>query len=367
MTNKQTRRLDYLMKKAIKVAIANLRQEVAERLYVAFRIDFTRPIQIIGLITERCNARCEMCHYWRQTDYPSELPAEDWIEALDNLRKFAPGFHIQFTGGEPLMKRDFMQILQWCGQNGVSAGFVTNGELITKDIAKQIVACRINNVNFSIDSATSELHDKLRGKDGIFNRAISAIGYLRLAAEKENRNFIISIKPTLHSLNMLQMPQLLENAREWGATVVNIQPISVRTPEGENMWITDIPALRKVIDKLSEMKKQGFPLANTQRQMATWIGHFEGKTLKRKGACKVGMRMLSILSNGDAYYCSTISTVIGNIADSPIKQIWKGDTAREVRFITAKCKLTCTASCYSERTFIEKANFFSEDVFRQTF
>ncbi|MGC9315289.1 MAG: hydrogenase maturation protease [bacterium] len=236
------------MSKALKIAVANVKQQIAGKLYLKTGTDFTKPVQVYCLLTYRCNARCKMCDHWRMEKYPEELPAEVWIEALKDLKKFSPGAHVQFTGGEVLMKKDFLDILEWCGKNGLSAGMVTNAGLITPEIAARLVHCRPNNVNISIDSPYSEVHDDLRGRAGFLEKVIAAIGYLRKESEEQDTKLAISIKPTLSRLNIESMPELLEKAVEWGATMLNIQPLTVRTDDVTGMDISGYESAGKIID-----------------------------------------------------------------------------------------------------------------------
>ncbi len=345
------------MSKALKIAVANVKQQIAGKLYLKSGTDFTRPVQVYCLLTYRCNARCKMCDHWRMEKYPEELPAEVWIEALSDLKKLSPGAHVQFTGGEVLMKKDFLDILQWCGDNDLSAGMVTNAGLITPEIAAQIVHCRPNNVNISIDSPYAEVHDDLRGRAGFLEKVIAAIGYLRKEAEEQDTKLAISIKPTLSRLNIESMPELLKKAVEWGATMVNIQPLTVRTDDVIGMDISGYEGAGKIFDKLIEMKESGFPLANSRRQFDLWLkSGCVTEAVPQK--CTVGLRMLEILSDGKVQFCNLLPTVIGNIREDKISEIWKSPLARETRRRTVECKRNCTASCYVSRTFTEKISFF---------
>ena len=350
-----------VLKKALKVALANARQELAERIYISTGIDFTRPVQVYVIITERCTARCAMCHYWRIKNPQNELPAEVWIKALKELKEFAPGYHIQFTGGEPLLKEDILDILRWCGENGVSAGIVSNGELINEKLAAELVSAGLNNVNISIDSPVPEIHDELRGKPGIFRRAVEGIGYLRREAERQGHKLTISVKPTLHAKNVADMPKLVADAVEWGANVVNIQPLNINTEETNQMWINDIELLRNTVETLIAMKSEGYPIANSERQMRMWIKHFKREPIQRRTHCRVGMRLLAFRPDGSAHFCSPLRKIygdIGTIKDQSIREIWQGEVARRIRKISVNCKLNCTASCYAERTLREKISFF---------
>jgi len=343
------------MGKALKVALTNARQELAERLYMVNGWDLTRPVQVYCLLTYRCNARCKMCDHWRLEHYPEELPASVWIDTLRDLKGFSPGAHVQFTGGEVLMKKDFLEILKWCGDNGLSAGMVTNAGMITREIAEQLVDCRPNNINISVDSPYHEIHDEFRGREGFLTKVIEGIGFLRDASEKSGIELAISIKPTLSKQNLESMPLLLEKAVSWGATMVNIQPLAVRTKETVGMDIADAEGVEEIFEKLLDMKEKGYPLVNSKRIFDSWI---RPEPTAKKKPCTVGLRMLEILSDGTVQFCSHIDMRIGNISETPISKLWRSPQAKIMRQKTVVCRYNCTASCYTSRTLGEKIGFF---------
>ena len=82
--------------------MGNARNKVAESLYLRTGLDTTLPIQIYGLVNRKCNARYTMCESWKK-DKEAELPASVWIRLLKSLKSFSKGFHINFSGGEPLL------------------------------------------------------------------------------------------------------------------------------------------------------------------------------------------------------------------------------------------------------------------------
>jgi len=346
------------MSKLIKVALANIRNIISEKLYINFGIDKTKPLQVYCLITEKCTARCQMCEFWRKSDYSDELPAEIWIKALREFHQISPGVHVQFTGGEPFLKQDFFEIIEECGKLGISYGIVTNGELINEKNVERLIDANVNNINISLDSPYAEVHDRLRGKEGLFDRVVKAIYLISTTAAKKGKRITISIKPTVHNDNFRDLPLLLKKIKEWGAAVLNIQPLTHKTDECNNLKIKDEEAYIKVVDELMQMQKDGYPLANSRSQFISWIPILKGENIDRKGICKVGLRLISIVANGDTYYCSPLKSIIGNIKNDSAKTLWFGEKAKILRKKTIKCKLPCTASCYSERTLMEKIHFF---------
>lgn len=122
-----------------------------------------RPILVIFDSTKLCNQRCPMCNIYRQK---SEHLSIDEIEHIAfDLRKF--GIRYAFVqGGEPLIRKDIIQIVDIFIKNSIKPTIITNGVLLTRDIAEQI-AQRDCNLAISIDSLERERYAYLRGADNL--------------------------------------------------------------------------------------------------------------------------------------------------------------------------------------------------------
>lgn len=161
----------------IKFALSNVRNKLAEKPYINWGIDITRPIQVYGILNDTCNAQCLMCSRWRR-DELRELPASDWIRTLKSLKKTAGTFHINFSGGEPFLKSDFFEILEFCNKEKIMAGFTTNGLLLTKGNIDTILRLNIANINISMDNMDEKIHDTIRNTPGLLSKVKKNIEYL---------------------------------------------------------------------------------------------------------------------------------------------------------------------------------------------
>ena len=118
-------------------------------------------------ITYQCNLRCRMCQRWRDPRQ-DELPLETY---RDLAREFAEmGVHqISIAGGEPLLRADVFRIIEGFAERGMSVNLCTNGMLVEKyrrEIADSGATC----VTVSLDGATADCHDAIRGRTGSFQQ-----------------------------------------------------------------------------------------------------------------------------------------------------------------------------------------------------
>ncbi|WP_242903637.1 radical SAM protein [Actinomadura terrae] len=122
-------------------------------------------------VTNRCNLKCVYC-YAEVNRSKDELSAEQWIEVLGGM--YRHGLRaVLFSGGEPFLHRGFVRMLEWAAPRLV-VEINSNGTYITDQIAARLAEFDIKQVQISMDSATADYHDSVRGK-GSHARALSAI------------------------------------------------------------------------------------------------------------------------------------------------------------------------------------------------
>ena len=341
----------------LQLGLGNVRSKLAELLYLKTPLDRTRPVQVYGLVNTRCNARCVMCDYWRDEN-PAELPAAVWVGALKSLRSFAGTFHINFSGGEPLLKADFFDILQYCKGAGISAGFTTNGMLLTGQNIRRIVEIDPFNVNISVDSTDESVHDAVRGTPGLLARVRQNIDRLIEYRDKADSRVRIILKTIVFDRNVGDLDKIVHYASQKGLTGVNFQPVLKWTGAAEEMFNVDKRVLAETVDKLLAMKKDGWAILNPAQSIRQWPMHFDESLPSRTGPCVVALRNMTISANGDIYLCGLRESIIGNIQDGDVGRIWRSSRARKMRKTLVACNRLCTATCVVKRNWRDYARLF---------
>jgi len=341
-----------------RLALQHARSHAAEELYLRAGTDLTRPISFYGLVNERCNVRCRYCDFWRLKEYQNEMTIPQWQQALSSIREFVGKYSISFSGGEPFMKKGFIDLLAWCREQGIEAGVTTNGSALSRRIAARTVAAQPLNVNVSCDGPDAETHDYLRGWPGLFDTLSAGIGHLRAEQRAQGIEFPIVIKPTINRHNFRQMPDIVRWAERVGATAVNFQPMYRSTEETwTELWIEsdeDFADLERVTDELCEMHARGHAIVNRPEILKLMVPHFrEEKAPAKLGACRVGLRDFFIRTNGDVELCF-FYPVVGNILRQSAREIWYGEKARQVRGETVGCDKLCLFTCLSQKTLGDK-------------
>ena len=170
----------------------------AESLVQQMKGGLDAPICLTWELTYACNLECVHCLSSSGRRDPDELDTEQCKRFLDDLRDLQV-FYINIGGGEPMVRRDFFEIVEHAVGNGIGVKFSTNGAFIDPENARRLAAMDYLDIQISLDGTTAEVNDAVRGK-GSFDTAIRAMENLRDAGFGR---FKISVVVTRHNVDQL--------------------------------------------------------------------------------------------------------------------------------------------------------------------
>lgn len=131
-----------------------------------------KPLLANIKLTENCNAKCITCDYWK-TRWENGITTQRAIKLLGEMHELGIR-NVRFTGGEPLVRRDFRQILETCERSWFDkVVLATNGLLIEKQL-EWINESIITHVTVSVDGFEG-VNDVIRGVPGYFKKAVSGL------------------------------------------------------------------------------------------------------------------------------------------------------------------------------------------------
>ena len=124
--------------------------------------------------TRTCNLRCRHCYMDSDAQqYQGELTTEEAKRFIDDLADFQVPV-LLFSGGEPLIRKDFFELAAYAADKGIRPTLSTNGTLITPETARRIKEIGVGYVGISLDGLR-EVNDQFRGKEGAFQAAMEGI------------------------------------------------------------------------------------------------------------------------------------------------------------------------------------------------
>jgi radical SAM protein with 4Fe4S-binding SPASM domain len=161
-----------------------------------------RPV-VVWNVTRRCNLACSHC-YAESADraYPGELTTEEGKRLLEDLAGFGVPA-VLFSGGEPLLRPDLLELIAHARSLGLRCTLSTNGTLLTPALARALRALELRYVGVSLDGL-EPVHDRVRGRRGAFAAALAGIRLARAAGLR------VGLRFTVHRLNQDQLPAILD-------------------------------------------------------------------------------------------------------------------------------------------------------------
>lgn len=274
-------------------------------------------------LTLRCNEHCIHCgSSCGEFNNIAELSLEQYKKILDDVnRDFdISKIKLDITGGEPLLRKDFFEIMNYANKLGYIWGMTSNGTLINEEVAKKLQKCGMRTIAISIDGL-EETHDRLRGRKGAYKSAMNGVDALI-----RNRNFEhIQITTVINHQNIKELPIMFEVLMNTGINswrVINIEPMG-RAKEHPELVLTN-DEYRYMFDFIREKRLQGYPLTYG-------CSHFLGLEYERQVRdwyflCNAGFYTASIMTNGDIAACLDIERrpelIQGNVLRDNFKDVW---------------------------------------------
>lgn len=293
-----------------------------------------RPL-VVWNTTNRCNLSCQHCYLNAEDKhYKDELTnaeARAFIEDIAQMR--CPV--LLFSGGEPLLRPDLMELVAYAKSLGLRPVLSSNGTLITPEKAKELAAAGLQYVGVSIDGLPA-IHDRFRGREGAFADAIQGLKNAAAAGLKTGVRF------TVNADNVEDLPAVIDYVAEAGIPRFCMYHL-VYAGRGSEMVARDTDletkrrTLQMLLDKTEDLVKRGVGLeiltvdnhadgvfirnriANEQPERLAEVDHL----LEMHGGCSAGTKMSNVDPYGNVHPCQFWGHVtLGNVRERKFSEIW---------------------------------------------
>jgi len=239
------------------------------------------PKSIQFEITNDCNLRCNMCDRWKWgPDLGGNLTKEAIFSLLEELSKLGTQ-HILISGGEPLLRKDFKEIIAYINKKGIKFTVITNGVVLTKDIAIDLIKSDAT-IIISVDGSNNEIYSKIRGRQDVFDKIIENIKNL-VEIKDANKKGIISMHFVIQKHNMNDVISFYNLAKDLGVDIVSYGivhgPHIIDKGVGFNK--ENFHQLKDNIKKLIDLKKESNIQIDLRKELiAIHQGQISLKTLQ---------------------------------------------------------------------------------------
>jgi SynChlorMet cassette radical SAM/SPASM protein ScmE len=283
-------------------------------------------------ITSACNLRCKYCnHFSSPGDVQSDLPADQWLEFFEELKRCAV-MKITLQGGEPFIRDDIGAIIDGIVQSNMRYYFLSNGSLITEEMAEYMQSTgRCDGVQLSVDGSKASVHDSCRG-DGAFNETMAALQTLK------THNVPVGIRVTLHKKNVHDMENIARLLLEdLGLPTFSINSVSYmglcrQNSSSLQLDTADRTAIMQVLLDLyhkynGRISSTSGPLSDAQMWSAMERARKErADALPNRGyltACGCVMNAIGVRADGVIVPCLLMGHIeLGRINKDDLQEVW---------------------------------------------
>jgi MoaA/NifB/PqqE/SkfB family radical SAM enzyme len=298
--------------------------------FLKFKARRPTPLFASYNVTSRCNMRCVFCEWWKTTK--PELPTKKAVAAIDAVCSLGVSF-FDISGGEPLLRKDISILAKKAASHGCLVSMNTNATLLDESRICEVVDV-FDLVVVSLDGP-KEIHDRIRGKAGTYNKAVEAIELLKAHGVRVGVNSVVT------PWNIAILPKFIDELRNQ-VDFVQVQPIHPYPPPAEN--IPSEKAVSELLDYLLRLKRSDPAfLAVPTDFIKGFEAFFRGEAPK---ICHAGELYVGIDPSGKLLACPARSDIVlGDTLGGSLNK-----SLKEKQDSEEWCKVTACRGCWLECT-----------------
>ena len=311
--------------------------------------------KIIWEITNQCNYSCEYCIFSSTGKKPrGELSFEQCIQTIEQLKQ--EGFnYIKFTGGEPFMRDDFLDILSYAQSQGFSFDISSNASFITDEISQKLSFLNINFIHISLDGYDSFSQEIVRGKKS-FSKTVNGLQSLI----KYNSN--IRLGCVIHLYNQDKLQEIVNFANQYKIKEVIFSIMSPLGKMAKNSPLLTNKSVSQLIHTIESLHSE-FTVINHNLLSDVQPITFN---LSNSQSCPGGDKFLFIDSIGNVSPCTWISDKfpqfhIHSLHDYSLKKILNSNLFLKFHYEKNNLKGKCFAFEYKDNNKFRKIYSFATE------
>lgn len=272
-------------------------------------------------LSENCNLKC--LHCYQENHKPIQLKYEQLVEIYNQykvlLKKMKMKGHINITGGEPLCNPYLFKILDLIKEDKdlISFSILTNGTLITEEIAKKIKSYNPYYVQVSLEGGKKN-NDYIRGKD-TYEKIANGIINLR------KQDIFTSISFTATKLNYKEFPKVIKYARKYDVNNVwSDRYIPLGDSEDKDLAL-NYEQTREYLKIMNNERNKLMKKKNNHTTISMYRALQFQMTNDFAYGCTAGDTLLTVMENGDLVPCRRMPIVVGNLFKTSMWDLYKNN------------------------------------------
>jgi len=317
------------------------------------------PIYVIFFVTSFCNARCKFCFNWKNTQKAGSERELTLDEIKKIFRSFSSIQHLTLSGGEPFLREDLPEILEFISHNNdvhmitIPTNAILSDRIfkLTRNILNRIRKDTHLRIGLSLEGI-GEKHDEIVRVKGAFGKLQQTYHKLHSLLDTY-KNFNVDMSLCCSGFNKKDLKELFKYCNDYfkGCTIELLLARGHPREKGaKNVTPEEYREILDYLYRLKGAKKTNKPFAriiDTAQRMVTYQVIEIMKTKKMPTRCYVYSKMIVLQSNGDVFPCEYLDRKLGSLRDYDydIKKILNDKNNKEVQKFIEDGKCFCTWEC----------------------
>jgi len=317
------------------------------------------PIYVILFVTSKCNAKCKMCFNWKNTDNASKIEELSLDEFKKIFENFSSIQHITVSGGEPFLRNDLPEILEYVSKNNdVQMITIPTNGILTDVIVKQTtkILNRIKKdthlrIGLSIEGV-DERHDDIVQVKGAFKNIQNTYRELKPLVRKY-KNFNLDIPICCSGFNKSHVIETAKYCNDFFddcSIALLLARGDVRDELSKQVTPKEYQDIINNYNNIEGIKKKNKPLSLFYNTLFGMVNERVISVMNEKKMperCYAYSKLIVIQSNGDVLPCEYLGKVLGNFRDNnyDIGQILEKEENKQIERDIKKGKCYCTWEC----------------------
>jgi radical SAM protein with 4Fe4S-binding SPASM domain len=276
------------------------------------------PESIFWEITAECNLKCLHCVVSADKKQQSELSTQEGLGLINEWRSMGVR-DITFSGGEPLIRKDFFDLVHATKKQNFTIGLATNGTLITPSVAGELKKLQVN-IQVSLDGSNADIYGKFRGSKKAFDQAIKGIEVLLSAGHD------ITIGTVISKHNIDDIPEMLKLVESYGIKYFRLIPFIPCGRGKENSTLELAPEKVKEVSAylIEERRKRPFEITTLEFEHTFNVPPPDNIDPSQPSECGGALHYCTVTPIGEVLPCHYFEGVSAdNVKEQSFSQIWK--------------------------------------------
>jgi len=335
------------------------------------------PIHPVVEVTRRCNLRCIQCHAESSDAQQDELSFDQMTHLLRELAAQPEFKMVVFSGGEPLLRDDIVELCEYATGRGLWPVIATNGTLLDAALARRLKRAGVCGVAVGLDGDCPAVHDAIRGEKGAFARAIEGC----IAARKAG--LVLQTNTTLMQPNYKRFAEIVRLSENLGARVMLAYFVSpcgrglhnsgiMLTPEQYESMLIKIAQLQRHSRLIIEPTCA--PTYWAMLGARSWAASLAVRLLGPMffHGCVAGTGLFYVRADGEALACPFLPISAGNVLRTTVSKLFReGEIFKSLRALKreptaescSNCRFHDVCGGCRARAFWAQGDFSADDPF----